>query len=178
MYNCESNWQATFKTDAINPSTYTSGSDTITTTSSPSSDSTSSSGTPSATSSGAAAGGVGLEPTKSGGSQAGLIAGATIGGIAAIALVGIAILLAIRYSRKKTTATTEPNVQQVSGSGPPGYVEPYKQQPVYYGEQQQHYPQELPAQGYFGQGQPELQGTPVGEMPAGPLSPKPGHGQY
>jgi len=188
MYNCESNWQATFKTDNINPSTYTSSSGSSVTTdtgsSSSSTNSASSGGT--ATSASVAVTSIppvaaGVGATESKGSNAGLIAGATIGGIAAVALVGIAILLAVRFSKKKSAAannTTDPNkMQSAPGTAPPGYVEPYKVQPNHYyggpqqGQQMAQQPQEMmgtmPGQNGFsnGYGQ-ELQGTPVGELPA------------
>jgi len=184
MFNCESNWKATFNTGIVAAVTNTSP---LSTTASDTS-SSGSSGSSSATTDGATSGGAvavgpsptGLSNTGGGKSNAGLIAGAVIGGIAALALVGIAILLAIRYGKKNRTtpdaaATSDAKYGSAPNSAPVGYVEPYKDG----GMQQQQAPygqQPYPATGYYGtpqypaevQGsqtyvpQAELQGTPVG----------------
>jgi len=181
MFNCESNWVATFNTGVAAVVSNTSPA--TTSASVTSSSSSGSSVTSSATSEGAVQ--VGPSPTgqsSSGGSKshAGLIAGAVIGGIAAVALVGIAVLLAIRYGKKNKTTPDgaavggDPKVGTAPGSTPPGYVEyykngdmqqsPYGQPQVPYGQQQPYYgtpqyPAEVPGSQTFGQ---ELMGTPVG----------------
>src|ERR1700742_1058695 len=119
MFNCESNWQATFTTDAaLASNTYTSGSGTITTSGDSSSPSSTTSGVTS-TSSAPESAGPGVQNKKS--SNAGLIAAATIGGIAAVALVGIAILLAIRYtSTNKKGGDAANGTAAAAGGMPPG----------------------------------------------------------
>jgi hypothetical protein len=198
MFNCESNWQATFKTDAaLVSNTYTSSTDATSSSSTDNSGTKTSSqtgATVSATSSAAAATGPGVASKSTSGSKAGLIAGATIGGIAAIALVGIAILLAMKYGgkNKKSTdsnASYEPKMLSAPGSSQPGSVEPYKDSMGYphapygqnpypneqYGTPQ--YPAEVQGNVPYGHAQTELMGTPVAPGSAGPhempTSPKP-----
>src|ERR1700761_7462318 len=180
MFNCESNWQATFTTNAaLATNTYTSTAPTTTSSSSGTTSGTSSSPSASAASTSTAPVSTGPAAPQQKSNNAGLIAGATIGGIAALALIGAAVFLAIRYT--KATANKDGNAANAANGGPNGagqetsqaaYAEPYKAGVPFPSQQQQPvygapgYPAEMQGTvpGQHWMGQQELMGTPVGEM--------------
>jgi hypothetical protein len=183
MFNCESNWQATFTTDAALAShTYTSTNGAVTTSTT---SSTSSSTRPSATSTAAGAAATGPAAPSQKSNNGGLIAGATIGGIAAISLIGVAIWLAVRYTAANKGGNADAAGAVNGGAKPNGsmststaYAEPYKAGMPYSQQQAGHYAPGYPVEvqgtipGQHYTGQQELMGTPVGEMSA-IMSPKP-----
>jgi hypothetical protein len=171
MYNCESNWQATFNTDNAAITSPSGGDTSATTTSTSSSSSSVAPVTVTATEPAPTA----TNPPAGTKSDAAAIAGGVVGGIAGLGLIALAILYGVlRYRRSKKTAVEANGSAPMSNSH--AHAEPYKaaaapQAQSFYGSPG-YPPAEMQASvpGWSPYGHQELAAAPMSpaEMPGSP----------